>query len=84
MSMEEFQPTPQQPEIRRRPPGPEISGILPPKPDKLPGEDKPELDDDDFIVPPAPVGPEVDRRELPDLDHDDDGRIDIPPGPTRH
>ena len=85
MGVDDLQPTPQTPDIRRRTPRPEMPGILPPKPDKLPGEDRPEIgDEDDVVTPPPAPGPGRRRDRLPGADHDDDDKDDGPPKPTRH
>ena len=84
MSIDDLQPTPQTPDIRRSPSRPEMPGIVPPKHDKLPGEDKPEINDEDdvVIIPPPAIGPEIRRDRLPGVDHDDDDKDDGPPKPT--
>lgn len=79
--MEEFHPVPHTPEIEKAPSfQPEIiSGILPPKPDRLPGEDTSETDDDEIIIPPP-------LRDIGDEFPDSDDRRDDEdiPSPTRH
>lgn len=85
MSMEEFHPTPHTPEIEKAPPfKPEIiSGILPPKGDRLPGEDRPETnedeDDEEVIIPPP-------LEDIEEKFPDDDERHDNEdlPEPTKH
>lgn len=88
MTMDELQPIPHTPDIRKVSPRPEMPGIVPPRPGKLPGEERPEINDEDdddiIIVPPPAPSPEIRRDRLPGADHDDDDKDEGPPKPTRH
>ena len=85
MGFDELHPIPHTPDIRRvPPPRPEMPGIVPPKPGKLPGEDRPKIneDDDTIIIPPPAPSPEIRRDRFPGVDHDDDDKNEDPPEPT--
>ena len=76
--MKDFQPTPQGPEIRKVPPRPEMPGIMPPRPDKAPAEDAPEIDEEGdrttIKIPETPK-PEIEEDHVPDLDDEEDKKI---------
>ena len=80
MSMDEFQPTPHRPDIRKVPHIPEMPGKVPPRPDQDPGRDEPEPEIDEegdptTIKTPEEPTPEVGENEEPDLDDGEQKRI---------